>query len=80
MALGQVSTLPPRDLPRRIVVAPPDAQGVRIHEVRSGETLSDIALAAYGKSSKWTVIYEANKAMIGPDSSKLQVGMELVIP
>jgi len=80
IALGQVIKLPPRDLPRRIVVDPPDAQGVRIHEVRSGETLSDIALAAYGKSSKWTVIYEANKAMIGPDSSKLQVGMELVIP
>ncbi len=77
---GQVIRLPPKDLPRRVVVAPANPAGVRIHVVGSGESLSEIALAAYGKSSRWREIYEANKDVIGPDSGKLTVGMELVIP
>ena len=77
---GQVIRLPPKDMPRRVVVAPANPAGVRIHVVGSGESLSEIALAAYGKSSRWREIYEANKDVIGPDSGKLTVGMELVIP
>ena len=77
---GQIIRLPPKDAPRPVVVDPVLADGVRMHVVRSGETLSDIALAAYGKSSRWKEIYEANKDLIGADSGKLEPGMELVIP
>ena len=48
--------------------------------MQSGETLSHIAQAAYGRSSRWPEIYEANKALIGEDPTRLVVGMELVIP
>ena len=37
------------------------------HTVKSGETLSDLALKYYGSAvkEKWMAIYEANKATIG---------------
>ncbi len=47
--------------------------------VQSGDTLGKIAMKVYGDSSKWNVIYEANKANI-PNKTRLQIGQPLVIP
>ncbi len=52
------------------------------YTVQSGDFLSKIAQLFYGDGSEpsWRKIYEANKAVIGPDPTRLQVGMVLVIP
>jgi nucleoid-associated protein YgaU len=52
------------------------------HTVGGDETLSHIALKYYGSAAKekWMVIYEANKALIGDDPSKIRSGLVLKIP
>ena len=52
------------------------------YTVRGGDFLSAIAQKFYGDGSEafWRKIYEANKAVIGPDPSHIEVGMVLVIP
>ena len=50
------------------------------HTVKSGETLSDIALKHYGNVAKWKTIYETNKAVIGDDYNLIKPGQELKIP
>ena len=52
------------------------------HTVVGGDTLSHIALKYYGHATKpyWTVIYEANKAVIGDDPNKVKRGITLKIP
>ena len=52
------------------------------YTVQQGDFLSAIAQKLYGDGSDagWQRIYAANKALIGPDPTKLQVGMVLVIP
>jgi nucleoid-associated protein YgaU len=54
----------------------------RMHTVKSGETLSHIALKYYGSATKehWMKIYEANKATIGDNPNIIRTGQELVIP
>lgn len=47
--------------------------------VQSGDTLGKIAIKVYGDSSKWNLIYEANKATI-PNKTRLQIGQPLIIP
>lgn len=49
------------------------------HQVKSGETLSAIAKQVYGDANKYTIIFEANKPMLGsPD--KIYPGQNLRIP
>ena len=48
-----------------------------IHEIRPGETLNTIA-RRYKVSSK--AIHAANRALIGPNPSRIRVGMKLRIP
>jgi ABC-type amino acid transport substrate-binding protein/phage tail protein X len=57
---------------------PPSARYV----VHKGDTLSRIAGRVYGDVSPqaWTRIYDANKAAIGADPSRLRLGMQLTIP
>jgi len=57
-----------------------DAESIRIHTVKAGETLSDISRAYYGTSGNWKKIYEANKEILprGPDT--VRTGMKLIIP
>ncbi len=57
------------------------ASRVRYHTVRRGETLKTIAgyPSVYGDSSKWVVIYQANKDKIR-DPNKLTPGQVLIIP
>ncbi len=53
--------------------------GAVIYKVKEGDSLEKIAKQFYGKKSKWTLIYDANKAKIkNPD--KIRPGTELVIP
>lgn len=54
----------------------------RTYTVQPGDSLSAIAQKFYGDGSEqsWRKIYDANKAVIGPDPNQIQVGMILIIP
>ncbi|MDH7598083.1 MAG: LysM peptidoglycan-binding domain-containing protein [Sedimentisphaerales bacterium] len=58
-------------------VPPPRPQ--RVHVVREGETLSDIAERYYGTPNRWLRIYKANESVI-KDPDRIYPGMRLVIP
>lgn len=55
---------------------------VQQYIVQPGDFLSAIAQKFYGDSSEpsWRKIYDANRDVIGPDPTQLQVGMVLTIP
>ncbi len=81
LKLGQVLRLPPKDADRR----QPVRQRVSPNEpnsytIRSGDSLWRIAKALYGDETKWSIIYDANRATIGPDPARLKVGRSLRIP
>jgi nucleoid-associated protein YgaU len=65
--------------PRAAPVA--EANRVRTHTVRAGETLKSIAASrsVYGDSAKWILLYQANKEKIR-DPNKLTPGQVLVVP
>jgi nucleoid-associated protein YgaU len=52
------------------------------HTMRDDETLSHLALKYYGSAVRdmWMIIYEANKAVIGPDPAHVHPGTVLKIP
>lgn len=52
------------------------------YTVQAGDFLAAIAQRFYGDDSEaaWRRIYNANRAVIGPDPTQLQVGMVLIIP
>ncbi len=50
------------------------------HVVKEGETLSHIALKYYKNAGLWQPIYDANKAVIGPNANRVRAGMKLTIP
>jgi nucleoid-associated protein YgaU len=53
--------------------------GERTHTVESGDTLSHIAKQFYGKASKWSAIFEANRDQLdNPD--RIFPGQVLKIP
>ena len=60
--------------------AQPDAPLDRLYTVQEGDTLSGIAKKFYDDGSKYMVIYEANKDLIGDDPNLIEVGQELKIP
>lgn len=51
----------------------------RLHIVRSGETLSDIAQTYLGSARLWPKLLEANRETL-VDPHKIRPGMKLVIP
>lgn len=53
---------------------------VREYRVRDGDTLSKIASSFYRDPNRWTVIYEANKAALGPNPFLVKPGQLLRIP
>ena len=57
----------------------PVANGPRVHVVKSGDTLYDLAGRYYSDSNEWTRIHDANKEKLGRDD-RLKLGMELLIP
>jgi nucleoid-associated protein YgaU len=50
-----------------------------LYVVQSGDTLSDISLAAFGTATRWQEILDANRDQLAKPES-LQVGMKLKIP
>lgn len=56
------------------------ANGARVHVVVVNDTLSKLAKRYLGNASLWTVIYAANKAVIGSNPDLIYPGQELVIP
>jgi nucleoid-associated protein YgaU len=54
-------------------------QKERTYTVQAGDTLGKIAQKLYGDGSRWTEIYEANKAKIA-NPNVIEVGLELSIP
>ena len=54
--------------------------GSRYHTVQKKETLYALARQYYNDQSRWKDIYEANRAEIGGDPSRIRVGQRLVIP
>ena len=75
LAIGQIITLPPKAAERAVSVGKDG-----YHVIASGETLSEIAQAYYGKARYWQEIYQANRALIGDDPAELVVGTRLVMP
>jgi len=53
-----------------------------IYVVKEGDTLSEIAEHFYGNGTEpfWRRIYEANKAVIGPNPNQIKPGEVLKIP
>ena len=96
LKLGTVITIPPIDqvkatggsgehaaaggvgsanVPQDVKIDP-----ARQYKVVSGDSLYKISMKVYGKSGYTDRIYEANKALIGPNPTKLKVGMILELP
>ena len=59
---------------------PPHAATTTAHTVVAGDSLSKIALAHYGDLSLWPIIFNANRATIGPDFNMLRIGQVLTLP
>ena len=51
----------------------------RTYTAEKGDTLSHIAQAQYGRASKWTAIFEANRDILD-DPDKIRPGQVLKIP
>ena len=51
----------------------------KIHEVKSGDSLSKIAKREYGNANDWNRIFEANKDIL-KDPNKIYPGQKLRIP
>lgn len=52
----------------------------KTYKVKSGDCLWNIAKKFYGSGSKYTVIYKANKSIIGSNPNLIKVGQVLKIP
>ena len=84
---GMTITLPPATevKPAGAVATAPDRQQQKIdprtqYRVQENDSLYNISLKLYGKSDRVEKIYEANKALIGDDMSRVKVGMILTLP
>lgn len=82
LRIGQELRLPDRDaIEQRSrdddLESPP---GTLTHVVRPGETLSTIAQQHYNDSSRWRIIFNANRDLLGSDPDRVKAGHELAIP
>lgn len=79
---GQTITLPSYaavDLYLASAYPRESSNGGTAYVVKSGDSLSKIAKAAYGDATKWTVIYEANRDLL-KSPSRIYPGQVLIIP
>jgi len=61
--------------------SPPAHEPERIeHVVQKNDSLWKIAAAFYGDGTKWTIIRDANRDLVGDEGQRLRPGMILVIP
>lgn len=81
------STLEPTAEPTSAVVDSQEVQAdvqtesdVDTYIVGEGETLITLAVQFYGDQSKWLLIYEANRALIGDNPNYVAPGSALIIP
>ena len=51
----------------------------KTYEVVAGDTLSAIARKVYGNPSKWKVLFDGNRSVIGADPNALRAGMQLTV-
>lgn len=58
---------------------PPSEPESKTYVVQPGDTLSGIARQFYGRSSLWTLIFEANRDILS-DPGRLRPGQALTIP
>ncbi len=79
LVIGQKLRLPSKDA-KPAPVKEQAAANDSTFTVRSGDTLAKIAREYFGDVAKWTVIYDANRAVIGSDPAALKVGMKLKMP
>ena len=56
------------------------SDGSVAHIVRAGETLTGISKRYYRTTTKWRMIYNANREAIGRDPHRVQAATQLVIP
>lgn len=59
---------------------PQQVQPQRTYVVQPGDTLSDIALRMYGNANLWTLIYEANRNVIGSNPNLIYPRQQFTIP
>lgn len=50
------------------------------YTIKKGDTLQQVTRMAYGEGLSWRFIYKANKAVVGPDPSQIEVGMKIKVP
>lgn len=48
--------------------------------IKKGDTLQQVTRMAYGKGLSWRYIYKANKAVVGPNPSAIEIGMKIKVP
>jgi nucleoid-associated protein YgaU len=92
LKLGTTITIPPLDQVKATAGAAATATGnaavteevkldpTRQYRVASGDSLYKISLKVYGKSTYVEKLYDANKTAIGPNPTKLKLGMILDLP
>lgn len=72
--------------PTALAATPPakrtatNSSGQHVHMVRSGDTLYSIARQYYRDADKWSLIYSANRKVIGANPDRLPEGARLHIP
>lgn len=85
---GTVINLPARsevvpvDAPRAVASVVRTLDPTREYRVKSGDSLTVICKALYGKTDPVTIgrLYEANRDLIGPNQNALKLGMVLALP
>lgn len=50
------------------------------YTIKKGDTLQQVTRMAYGDGLSWKFIYKANKAVVGPNPSAIEVGMKIKVP
>lgn len=80
LKLGQILQLPPKGAGPRPKPARVTRNTANTYRVQDGDSLSSIADKYYGDESKWRIIYEANRDVIGNDPGALELGARLRIP
>lgn len=70
----------PEPVIKKPVVVKPVSTNAITHKIKSGDRLWTLAKKFYGHGTKWTVIYNVNKDVIGSNPNRLPVGKTLRIP